>query len=74
MGNLQFEKRTDMKENQSELSLSKIYDNMMKDYEPSPFISTDWQMQGGVYRQYSEYENNDSCPSGTSGSIRSIIL
>ena len=63
-----------MKESQSEVSINEIYDNIMKGYEPSPFISTDWQMQGGVYRQYSEYENNDSCPSGTSGSIRSIIL
>ena len=63
-----------MKESQSEVSINVIYDNIMKGYEPSPFISADWQMQGGVYRQYSEYENNDSCPSVTIGSIRSIIL
>lgn len=63
-----------MKKSHSDTSTNELYDNLMKGYEPSPFITTDWQMQGGVYRQYSEYENNDSCPSGTIGSIRSIIL
>lgn len=63
-----------MKKSHSDTSTNELYDNLMKGYEPSSFITTDWQMQGGVYRQYSEYENNDSCPSGTSGSIRSIIL
>lgn len=63
-----------MKKSHSDTNTNELYDNLMKGYEPSSFITTDWQMQGGVYRQYSEYENNDSCPSGTSGSIRSIIL
>ena len=61
-----------MEENQSKGRTNELYDNLMKGFEPSPFISTDWQMQSGVYRQYSEYDNNDSCPSGTSGSIRPI--
>lgn len=61
-----------MEENQSKGRTNELYDNLMKGFEPSPFTSTDWQMQSGVYRQYSEYKNNDSCPSGTSGSIRSI--
>lgn len=66
--------KSDMEKNHPNVDARELYDNLMKGYEPSPYVSSDWQMQGGMYRQYSEYENNDSCPSGTSGSIRSIIL
>lgn len=60
--------------NRSISSINEMYSNLMRGYEPSPSVNNGWQMEGGVYRQYSAFENNESCPSGTDGSLRAITL
>lgn len=71
---LQRYQRLIMEKNQITEETNVLFDQLMKGYEPSPFLTSNWPMQDGVYREYSEYENNDSCPSGTSGSVKSIAL
>lgn len=63
-----------MKKSPATENTNELYEKLMRGFVPSPFISSDWQMQGGLYHQYSAYENNDSCPSGTSSTIRLIAL
>lgn len=50
------------------------YDRLMRDYQSSDFIRRDWQMKNGVYEQYSAYDNNDSCPSGTNDTIKALFI
>lgn len=32
------------------------YEKMMKDYTPSQYVNTEWEMQNGIYKQYSLYD------------------
>lgn len=63
-----------MKEKKHSIETQQLYNGFMKGYESTKYVNSDWQMQGGIYRQYSVYEDNDSCTSGTNSSIKSIIL
>ena len=46
-----------------------LFSELMKDYHPSEFISKEWPMKDGLYQQYSGFENDVECPSGTHSSI-----
>ena len=45
--------------------------DIIKEYEPSKFVQTEWKMQDGLYVQYSAYENNTPC---VVGDIHSLSL
>jgi len=49
--------------------LLKQYDALMKDYEPQPFVPTNWPMENGVYKQYSAFNQDDSSIGCTSYSL-----
>jgi len=51
-----------------------LYNKLMNGFEPSPYVSTEWEMQDGIYRQYSAYENNTFSSSGTNSSIIAVSL
>lgn len=57
-----------MKKNDNK-DLVEQYKSIMKDYEPKPFISADWPMENGVYKQYSAFENQTVSVGGTSYSL-----
>lgn len=48
---------------------NKSYDQLMKDYKPSQYINQDWPMKDGMYQQYSAFEDDVQCASGTHTSI-----
>lgn len=52
-------------------SLLSVFDKILKEYEPSKFVQTEWEMQDGLYVQYSAYENNAPC---VVGDIHSLSL
>ncbi len=47
-------------------NLSEQYSQLMRDYRPSPYVTTEWPMKDGMYQQYSGYEDNSPSVSGTS--------
>ena len=49
--------------------LDKSYDQLMKDYKPSKYVNQDWPMKDGMYQQYSAFEDDVQCSSGTYKSI-----
>ena len=48
------------------------YEKMMKDYSPSPYVNTEWEMQNGIYKQYSVYDENSVSVTGTANSIKAL--
>lgn len=48
------------------------YDGMMKGYEPSKYVNQDWPMKDGMYLQYSAFENDVQCTTGTHASIMAL--
>ncbi len=48
------------------------YEKMMKDYTPSQYVNTEWEMQNGFYKQYSLYDDNCVSVSGTVNSIKAL--
>lgn len=42
------------------------YNSIMKDYEPQTFVSGDWPIENGVYKQYSAFDESKNSVSGTS--------
>lgn len=48
------------------------YEKMMKDYTPSQYVNTEWEMQNGIYKQYSLYDDNCVSVSGTVNSIKAL--
>ena len=45
------------------------FDELMKGYQPSEYVNTEWPMKDGMYQQYSAFENDVQCASGTHTSI-----
>ncbi len=41
------------------------YEKLTKDYTPSQYINTEWEMQNGFYKQYSVFDENCTGVSGT---------
>ncbi len=52
-------------------NLLSVFDKIIKEYEPSKFVQTEWEMQDGLYVQYSAYKNNTPC---VVGDIHSLSL
>jgi len=48
------------------------YEKMMKDYTPSQYVNTEWEMHNGFYKQYSLYDDNCVSVSGTVNSIKAL--
>ena len=48
------------------------YGKMMKDYTPSQYVNTEWEMQNGFYKQYSLYDDNCVSVSGTITTIKAL--
>lgn len=48
------------------------YEKLMKNYTPSPYINTEWEMQNGFYKQYSVYDENCVSVTGTINSIKAL--
>lgn len=42
---------------------------MTKVYQSSDFVDKEWPMKDGMYQQYSAFENDVQCASGTQTSI-----
>lgn len=49
-----------------EKNLIEKYNSMMRGYEPQTFVSGNWPMENGVYKQYSAFEESNNSVSGTS--------
>lgn len=62
---------TETKSSSGKDSLLSVFDKIIKEYEPSKFVQTEWEMQDGLYVQYSAYENNTPC---VVGDIHSLSL
>jgi hypothetical protein len=62
---------TETKTSSGKDSLLSVFDKIIKEYEPSKFVQTEWKMQDGLYVQYSAYENNTPC---VVGDIHSLSL
>ena len=54
-----------MKE-EKESELLEQYNAFMDGYEPLSFVSGDWPMENGVYRQYSAFEESNNSIGGIS--------
>ncbi len=50
-------------------NLTESCDRLMKDYKPSQYVNQNWPMKDGMYQQYSAFEDDVQCVSGTSKSI-----
>ncbi len=50
-------------------NLTESYDRLMKDYKPSQYVNQNWPMKDGMYQQYSAFEDDVQCASGTNKSI-----
>ena len=48
------------------------YEKTMKNYSPSPYVNTEWEMQNGIYKQYSVYDENCVSVTGTINSIKAL--
>lgn len=48
------------------MDLLQQYDTIMEGYEPLTFVSGDWPMENGLYRQYSAFEESNNSIGGTS--------
>lgn len=48
-----------------EKELAQAFSEMMKDYKPSEYVTREWPMKDGMYQQYSAYESDVQCTSGT---------
>ena len=53
----------------AEKTITDMYAEMMSDYEGSPMVNRDWPMKDGMYQQYSAFETDVNCTSGTHKSI-----
>jgi len=53
-------------------NVKEAYDHIMKDYAPSPYVNTEWEMQNGFYKQYSILDENSVCVTGTVQSIKAL--
>ncbi len=53
-------------------TIEQMYEQLMNGFTPDKSVETVWPMKDGMYLQYSAYETNDICLSGTSDSIRSL--
>lgn len=52
-----------------EQDLTKAYSEFMTGYQPSDYVTKEWPMKDGMYQQYSAFENDVQCASGTHTSI-----
>ena len=52
-----------------EKDLKKDYEKIMDGYEPSQYVNKEWPMKDGMYQQYSAFEDDVQCTSGTQSSI-----
>ncbi len=46
-------------------NLIESYDQLMKGYKPSQYVNQSWPMKDGMYQQYSAFEDDVQCASGT---------
>lgn len=42
------------------------YNSIIKGYEPQTFVTGNWPMENGMYKQYSAFKNSNYSVSGTS--------
>lgn len=50
-------------------NIQRAFSELMKGYHPSEYVSQEWPMKDGMYQQYSAFENDVQCASGTNTSI-----
>lgn len=48
------------------------YGKLMHGFNSLQFIKSDWELEDGLYRQYSAYDYSVPCVSGASGSIKAV--
>lgn len=48
------------------------YKRIMKGFCPSQYVNPEWEMQNGIYKQYSLYDDNCVSVSGTINSIKAL--
>ena len=49
--------------------LQQTYSDLMKGYQPSDYVNKEWPMKDGMYQQYSAFDSDIQCSSGTHTSI-----
>lgn len=52
--------------------ITKAYSELCNGYHPSPYVNTEWPMKDGMFQQYSGFEDDSPCSTGTLNSI--VIL
>lgn len=55
-----------VKMDDKEKNIIESYNSIMKGYETQTFVSGNWPMENGVYKQYSAFNESDNSVSGTS--------
>lgn len=53
-------------------NIQEAYEKLTKEYTPSQYVNTEWEMQNGFYKQYSVYDEDCVCVSGTVNSIKAL--
>lgn len=53
-------------------TIQEKYEELMKDFHPSQYVNTKWEMQNGFYKQYSVYDDNCVSVTGTINSIKAL--
>lgn len=44
---------------------AQVFSELMEGYQPSEYVNKEWPMKDGMYQQYSAFENDVQCTSGT---------
>ena len=52
--------------------ISGAFKQFVDGYEKSPYLSTEWPMENGLYKQYSAFEHSEPIVSGTTSSIKPL--
>lgn len=52
--------------------IAEAFKQFVDGYQKSPYISTEWPLENGLYKQYSAFDRSEPIVSGTTGSIKSL--
>lgn len=62
----------DMKNRKQSGTIEDAFNKFVDGYQPKPFISSEWPLENGIYKQYSAFEESGVSVSGTANSLKLI--
>ena len=61
-----------MKNRKQSGTIEDAFNKFVDGYQPKPFISSEWPLENGIYKQYSAFEESGVSVSGTANSLKLI--